>query len=317
MRIGVASDIHAGLGEHDPALRKGIGRAVRNAADFFEDKDIDTLILNGDITDHLANRLALGTNPEIAQEQLRPIVEMMQRNRTCLQVVLAGNTDWPISSTDKIERDIYFEHTGLDADRTNTPARGMIHEIVNDDVWIDVAHGHAFKPAQWGHVGAMSEEEYAALHRELQQPSPNFLADISATEGSHRSDYLKACVIGGVVKCMPAAVRHAATNVLGASFTQGYERHFARMLAAHVGATHKKIIGIMGHTHVPGIRSYDDVTIVNTGTTGAKLNPLQRISDPRGHVAIVDTEKGHIDLVQTYSGTAPFAGAASVGKVQL
>lgn len=314
MRIAILSDIHAGLGMHDSELRKLQSAAVASAASYLKDEEIDTLILNGDTTDHLLNALSCQTSKEIAIEVLYPLVALIREQRGSMQtLVMSGNTDWPVADPSPQKQQVFFEYTGLDAAHASlSPA--LLHTVEAGDVMLAVTHGHAFNPAQWGHVGSMSKEDYTELWETLKNPNQQFLDAISATSGSHRSDYLKAVMIGSVVKLMPHDIREKAVEMLGNKFTTEYEQQYTHALTVLTQQTQKKVLGVMGHTHIAGIRSYEGMTILNTGTTGAKPNPLQRLKDPVAHMAVVDTEQGAYALIQTHVARRPLAKPQCIAK---
>lgn len=308
MRLGILSDIHAGLGENDHALRRMQTKAVANAAAFLADERLDMLVLAGDTTDHLKNALSAGTNADIAREVLAPLATMIRDQREDMKaVVLSGNTDWVLAEPDKRNREIFFETTGLPEELVHIPKGGLLLEKLSrpGETGLWITHGHAMKPAAWGHEGPMDRRAYLALAEQLRLPDARFLADISAVDGAHRKDYLLACAVGYGVRPMPSFLRHWVQDKATRKMTADYEPHLARVIDAAVLRTHHRCAGVMGHTHVEGIRRYGGVTIVNTGTAGAKPNPLQRYSDPRGHAAVIDTSQQLIRLVRTFNAARP------------
>lgn len=308
MNIAVLSDIHAGLGANDVGLRSLQAAAVERTVRFLDDKHIDLLVLNGDTTDHLANGLASATDKETALRILSPLTEMVNKRRDAMKtILLAGNTDWPVADPDEEKREVFFAYTGLPKEHVSIAPGGLLHVEEADDASIVLTHGHALNPVQWGYEGGMTPEMYEMLWRALRSPGRKFLEDISAVSGSHRSDYLKAVAVGSVVKPMPRPIREAAMGFFGKKHTAKYERHCAGMLASLSKHTHKKMLGVMGHSHVAGVRRYDDMTVLNTGTAGAKPNPLQRLGDPKAHMAIIDTEIGTYTLTQTFNAARPSA----------
>lgn len=318
-KIAILSDIHAGLGKNDAPLRALQTASIKNTADFLKNQDVDALILNGDTTDHLLNSLSGDTDADVARESLRPIVDILQERRGNLQtIVIAGNTDWPIADPDPKVREAFFDYTGIPQSLASIPQGGLVHIEENDDIQLVVTHGHALKPAQWGHEGPMTDEDYAGLWESIQHPTPEFLHAISAVSGSHREDFLKAERAGKLIKRLPAPLRKLASHLAGKlKMTPEYEPHFANMIKGAMSSASKKVIGIMGHTHFSGIRKYGDQTILNTGTTGAKPNPLQRIADPVANIALMDTESDEYSLVQTYDAARPSKKAMEIANGRL
>jgi|GEM_PF-5468858 len=314
-RIAIFSDIHAGLGANQKDLRELQRKAVRNATAYTANHYIDTLILNGDTTDHLANKLDAGTNIEIAREVMSPVVQLIQERRESMKTIVhAGNTDWVLADHRPHLPAAFFASTGLRRPHVTIPEGALLTTLDEGDDSIVVTHGHAMKPAQWGHEGPMTDESYARLLESLRRPSEDFLADISAVTGSHRTDYLKALAVGSVVKLTPRFVRERVNEKIGDRYSAEYEKHFGGMLAVLRNMSHRNVLGVMGHTHVARVREYDGTTIINTGTTGAKPNPLQRVNDPKGHIAIIYTDARMFELIQTYNAARPHSMPETVAK---
>lgn len=307
MKLAILSDIHAGLGADNPGLRHLQTAAVERTTAYLHDQNIDVLVLDGDTTDHLDNDLSGGTDRQVALEVLAPLVSVIKdRRRKMKTIVLPGNTDWPIGESDAQAKEVFFEYTGLAQEDIETP--GLSKEFETDDAIITVTHGHMMKPDYWKSVKRpISFEDGRAIWNRINHPNKQLLKLISSTHGSHRNDYIKAMVVGSVVTLMPRAVRAKVNNLLGPVFTKQYEQFYSEMLYVIAEQTHKKILGVAGHTHVAGVRRYDDMTILNTGTAGAKPNPLQHLSDPKAHMAMIDTEIGTYTLIQTFNAARPNA----------
>ncbi len=315
MRIGILSDLHAGLGRNDAALRTLQTRAMRVAVTYLGDADLQMLVINGDVTDHLANSLSQHTSVDIAREQLAPLVELVRERRAEMQTVcIAGNTDWPLASKHPTERQVYFGATGFASGDIQMPPGGLMHyDNAHPDMAFMFTHGHACKP-EFHTAEHASTATYSEMMNGVDNPSEQLLERIAATSGSHRMDYLKACVLGAAVKPLPRFVREPANSFIASRFTRGYEQHAAGMLEVFARHMQKKALVVMGHTHVAGIRTYDGRTVLNTGTTGAKPNPLQRNSDPRGHAAVIDTDRGEVELIQTFNAARPNAMPTPVDR---
>jgi len=314
MRIGILSDLHAGLGRNDAALRTLQTRAMRAAVTYLGDADLQMLVINGDVTDHLANSLSHDTSIDIAREQLAPLVELVRGRRAAMQTVcIAGNTDWPLASKHPTERQVYFGATGFASDDIQVPPGGLMHyDNAHPDIAFMFTHGHACKP-EFHTAEHASTATYAEMMNGVDNPSDRLLERIAATGGSHRMDYIKASMLGLAIKPLPRFAREKITSVVAGRFTAGYEQHVAGMLdifSKHVG---KKALAVIGHTHVAGMRTYGERTVLNTGTAGAKPNPLQRNSDPRGHVAVIDTNHGEVELIQTFNAARPNSRPTSMG----
>jgi predicted phosphodiesterase len=304
--VAAISDIHAGLGRNDISLRLSQTQAVAQTMSFLNDRKIHALLLNGDTTDHVGNALSCGTDSAIAWQVLEPLRTFIDSHRDEMQtVLLAGNTDGVIADSSELQRQVFFDYTGLQQEDVCVPEGGLRHSIEGDRVSLHATHGHAMLPKQWGYHGEMTPAAYATMWAWLKHPEEDgFLESINATGGAHRRNYLLANALGIVTKPLPFAVRESVSRILGMRMTQGHEQHFANTLSL-IPKHNRKIVGLMGHTHVAGVRSYDDITIINTGTAGAKPNPLQRVSDPVAHAALIDTDDGTYELVQTFDARHP------------
>lgn len=320
MRIGILSDLHAGLGRNDARLRTLQTRAMHAAFDLVTDADLDMLVLNGDTTDHLANQLSYQTSIDIAHEQLAPLAALIHERRTDMETVcIAGNADWVLASPDAHHRAIFFSATGIQPTDVSVARGALLHTEELEGAAVLLTHGHALSPKQRGHVGPMMHQDYVALLQDLREPSDDFLQTVGAVQGAHRMDFFKACAIGAMVKRTPAIVREFAVRHIGNSYTAQYERHAAQLLGVYGAqqSLHTKLLAVMGHTHVAGIRSYEGRNVLNTGTAGAKPNPLQHYSDPRGHIAIIDTNTDEVELVQTFNASRPNSAPITVERKTL
>lgn len=313
MKFAVLSDIHAGF-SNDCILIELQTKALNAATNFLRDHGDHRLVLNGDTTDHLGNDLSVLTNKQAANDVLGPLVYLI-RSKKPETILLAGNTDGLIA--DVVERKIFFDFTGLRSGDVEIPHGGLLHVAEGDNISLVFTHGHALHPAQRVNVGAMNDETYRELWETLENPNKHFLDAISAIRGSHRRDYLTAVAIGSVVTSLPRIVRGKVAEILGGIFTQKYEEEYARMIAVHSFQTQNNVLGVMGHTHVAGIRAYDGITILNTGTSGAKPNPLQRKCDSCAHLALIDTYSGTFELIQTFNPLYPSAKPTVIGSGNL
>jgi hypothetical protein len=250
----------------------------------------------------------------VALEVLAPLVALIKERRSTMKtLVLPGNTDWPVADSDPSNQDAFFVFTGLTRGDAHLPSN-LWKSFETDDTIISITHGHALKPAYWPYQRPLNMDDGMKVWDTLNHPDQRFLDLISATSGSHRKDYLKAVAVGSVVKLFPRSFRQKANHLLGQKFTREYEEYYGELLRIGAEQTRKKVLGIMGHTHVAGIRSYNGIHIVNTGTTGAKPNPLQRLSDPSAHMAMVDTEQGTYQLLQTFNAARPTGKPDQVGE---
>jgi 3',5'-cyclic AMP phosphodiesterase CpdA len=176
MNIAILSDIHAGLGADNKGLRKLQTTAVQRATSYLSDQDIDTLVLNGDTTDHLLNSLSLGTSREVALEVLAPLVALIKERRSTMKtLVLPGNTDWPVADSDPSNQDAFFVFTGLTRGDAHLPSN-LWKSFETDDTIISITHGHALKPANWplSVVTRRDKQRKLAPKSQIQIPQPCF-----------------------------------------------------------------------------------------------------------------------------------------------
>jgi hypothetical protein len=265
----------------------------------------------GDTVHHLGNALQAQTSREIAREQLAPLARMLHQ-QTDPASALAGNTDWLLSDTHNPQsmRALWLDYTGFPESKIVFPTGGLWNEYVFDEMHARLLtpHGHAFDRAQRGDTHRPWPLDYPPLLQELRDPSPAFVKRISDPNGPHAVSTNRMARIGAYVKRLPNPMRSMIADLIGWIIkTQAFEPEFARLIAFS-GVREEmrhRCYGLMGHSHLAGIRRHGDVTIVNTGSFGARNIPSQRVSDQKAHVAVLDDEAGTLDLIQTYDPRHP------------
>lgn len=312
MKRAFLSDCHAGQGEANPELRLQIQHSIERGVSYLNDCGAEIEILMGDIVHHLGNVLqAAQTRKEISLEQLGPIASMLQSQSSPTSAI-AGNTDWLLSDTENPTgmRDLWLEYTGFPAEKIAFADGGLWEErvIESTDARLLITHGHVLDRAQRGDTHRPEPSEYPRLLEEMRHPSCPFIERVSSPTGAHALNSARMALIGKYVTKLPDALRRMAADGMGWLMkTRHFEPELVRLITMSGVAreTRHRCYGLMGHAHIAGMRQYSDVTIVNTGSFGARNIPVQRVSDQKAHVVIVDDEEGSLTLVQTFDPRHP------------
>lgn len=311
MKYGYLSDIHAGQAGN-PELAEQTRMAVQRGVDYARRADVRIRMLLGDTVHHLDNVLApKQLNRELALEQLAPLAALIREQRHGI-AALAGNTDWGLADTENpaARRDAWIAHTGFDPDLVAYPDGGLFDDHPYDefDSRLVITHGHAFDRLQRGDHHAPVPEDFPILLRQFDSPSAPFVQRISDPMGPHAVATTRMANIGKHVKKLPGWLRHLASDVLGWRMkTRAFEPELANLMR-HSGIAEEtglRSVGVMGHSHIAGIRRYGKEIVVNTGSFGARNIPTQRVSDQTAHMAVVDDDRGTIELVRTYDPSNP------------
>lgn len=310
MKLAILSDCHAGQGETSPELRLQIQHAIERGTDYIGECGARIHMLLGDTVHHLGNTLqAAQTRKEISLEHLAPL-EKLLRAQPQASHAIAGNTDWLLSSIHDRESmcQLWFEFTGFPQEKIAFPAGGLWHETEFSNARLLQVHGHVFDRAQRGDTHRPRPADYPVLLKDLRDPPAELIENISAPFGSHAQSTNRMASLGKYVKRLPDAIRPVVANTVGwAMKTREFEPEFARLLTLSGirQETQARCIGIMGHSHIAGIRQYGEATVVNTGSFGARNIPSQRISDQKAHVVIIDNQHETLELVQTFDPRHP------------
>jgi hypothetical protein len=323
MKRAYLSDCHAGQGEASPELQQHLGRSIKRGADYLKDCGARIEILMGDTVHHLGNSLQGQTSKDIALEQLAPLRGLLQAQREPASAI-AGNTDWLLSDTDDPEamRKLWLEYTGFPADKVVFPDGGLWDERTMEHAGARLLtpHGHAFDRAQRGDAHRPRPSDYPRLLRELRAPSTEFVARISGVTGAHARTTALMAKIGKYVKPLPGMLRHIASDAVGHVMkTREFEPEFARlmMMSGVRRETRDRCYGLMGHSHIAGIRRYYGQVIVNTGSFAGRNIPTQRPTEQAAHVVVTDDDSDVLELVQTFDPRRPRQKPTVVGTLDL